>query len=49
MAFRHMGGSDERTRPTAANGMLYVNSGYAQWGGLPGNVPLTFEAGPNPA
>jgi len=25
--------------------MLYVNSGYAQWGGLPGNVLLAFEAG----
>ena len=37
------GGSDERTRPTVADGMLYVNSGYAQSGGLPGNVPLAFE------
>jgi polyvinyl alcohol dehydrogenase (cytochrome) len=25
------------------DGMLYVNSGYAQWGGLPGNVLLAFE------
>jgi len=25
--------------------MLYVNSGYAQWGGLPGNVLLAFGVG----
>jgi polyvinyl alcohol dehydrogenase (cytochrome) len=29
--------------PTIVDGMLYVNSGYAQWGGLPGNVLLAFE------
>jgi len=23
--------------------MLYVNSGYGQWGGLPGNALLAFE------
>ena len=28
--------------PTIVDGMLYVNSGYAQWGGLPGNVLLAF-------
>jgi polyvinyl alcohol dehydrogenase (cytochrome) len=27
------------------DGMLYVNSGYAQWGGHPGNVLLAFEIG----
>ena len=31
--------------PTIVDGMLYVNSGYAQWGGLPGNVLLAFEVG----
>jgi len=25
--------------------MLYVNSGYAQWSGIPGNVLLAFELG----
>jgi polyvinyl alcohol dehydrogenase (cytochrome) len=28
---------------TIVDGMLYVNSGYGQWGGLPGNVLLAFE------
>ena len=31
--------------PTVVDGMLYVNSGYAQWGGLPGNILLAFEVG----
>ena len=31
--------------PTIVDGMLYVNSGYAQWGGRPGNVLLAFEVG----
>jgi polyvinyl alcohol dehydrogenase (cytochrome) len=26
-----------------AGGMLYVNSGYGQWGGMPGNVLLAFS------
>jgi len=26
------------------DGMLYVNSRYAQWSGIPGNVLLAFEA-----
>ena len=26
-----------------AGGMLYVNSGYADWGGIPGNVLLAFS------
>jgi polyvinyl alcohol dehydrogenase (cytochrome) len=29
--------------PTIAGDMLYVNSGYGQWGGLPGNVLLAFS------
>jgi polyvinyl alcohol dehydrogenase (cytochrome) len=31
--------------PTIVDGMLYVNSGYAKRGGLPGNVLLAFEVG----
>jgi polyvinyl alcohol dehydrogenase (cytochrome) len=37
------GGAIDGPGPTIADGMLYVNSGYAQWGGLPGNVLLAFE------
>ncbi|HXI38769.1 MAG TPA: PQQ-binding-like beta-propeller repeat protein, partial [Bryobacteraceae bacterium] len=36
------GGSLNATGPTVAGGMLYVNSGYGQLGGLPGNVLLAF-------
>lgn len=25
--------------------LLYVNSGYGQWGGMPGNLLLTFSVG----
>ena len=32
------GGAMDGPGPTIVDGMLYVNSGYAQWGGLPGNV-----------
>ena len=39
------GGAMDGPGPTVAGGMLYVNSGYAQWGGLPGNVLLAFEVG----
>ena len=39
------GGAMDGPGPTIVDGMLYVNSGYAQWGGLPGNVLLAFEAG----
>jgi polyvinyl alcohol dehydrogenase (cytochrome) len=31
--------------PVIADGMLYVNSGYVQWSGEPGNVLLAFEVG----
>jgi mono/diheme cytochrome c family protein len=32
------------TSPTSgAGGFLYVNSGYGQWGGMPGNVLLAFS------
>jgi polyvinyl alcohol dehydrogenase (cytochrome) len=37
------GGAMDGPGPTIVDGMLYVNSGYAQWGGLPGNVLLAFE------
>jgi polyvinyl alcohol dehydrogenase (cytochrome) len=39
------GGSFSGTGPTVADGMVYVNSGYANTGGLPGNVLLAFDAG----
>jgi polyvinyl alcohol dehydrogenase (cytochrome) len=37
------GGAMDGPGPTVVDGMLYANSGYAQWGGLPGNVLLAFE------
>ncbi len=37
------GGAMDGPGPTIVDGMLYVNSGYTQWGGLPGNVLLAFE------
>jgi polyvinyl alcohol dehydrogenase (cytochrome) len=37
------GGSLDVTGPVIAGGMLYVNSGYGQWGGMPGNVLLAFS------
>ncbi|MGB6418225.1 MAG: PQQ-binding-like beta-propeller repeat protein, partial [Pseudolabrys sp.] len=40
------GGAMDGPGPTIVDGMLYVNSGYAQWGGLPGNVLLAFEVSP---
>jgi polyvinyl alcohol dehydrogenase (cytochrome) len=36
------GGSLNATGPTLADGMLYVNSGYSQLTGMPGNVLLAF-------
>jgi polyvinyl alcohol dehydrogenase (cytochrome) len=36
------GGSLDGPGPTIAGGMLYVNSGYGQWGGMPGNVLLAY-------
>lgn len=41
---RAHGGSFNATGPTVARGMLYVNSGYGQLGGMPGNVLLAFSA-----
>jgi len=37
------GGSMDGPGPVIVNGMLYVNSGYGGWGGLPGNVLLAFS------
>jgi polyvinyl alcohol dehydrogenase (cytochrome) len=37
------GGAIDGPGPMIVDGMLYVASGYAQWGGLPGNVLLAFE------
>ena len=36
------GGALDVAGPVTANGMIFVNSGYASWGGMPGNVVLTF-------
>lgn len=38
------GGSMDMGGPVIAGGILYVGSGYGQWGGTPGNVLLAFEA-----
>ena len=37
------GGSLDTAGPVIAGGMLFVNSGYGQWGGMPGNVMLAFS------
>ncbi len=37
------GGSLDGPGAAVAGGMLYVNSGYGQWGGIPGNVLLAFS------
>ncbi len=37
------GGSLDVAGPVIAGGMVYVNSGYGQWGGMPGNVLLAFS------
>src|SRR5205085_11752614 len=36
------GGSIDVGGPAIANGMVLTTSGYAQWGGKPGNVLLAF-------
>jgi polyvinyl alcohol dehydrogenase (cytochrome) len=38
------GGSLDGPGPVIAEGMLFVSSGYGQWGGMPGNVLLAFAA-----
>ena len=37
------GGSLDIAGPAVVNGMVFVNSGYGQWGGMPGNVLLAFS------
>jgi polyvinyl alcohol dehydrogenase (cytochrome) len=37
------GGSLDAAGPAVANGTVVVNSGYGQWGGMPGNVLLAFS------
>jgi polyvinyl alcohol dehydrogenase (cytochrome) len=37
------GGSMDVAGPAVVNGMVLVNSGYGQWGGMPGNVLLAFS------
>lgn len=37
------GGSMDAAGPAIVNGMVFVNSGYGQWGGMPGNVLLAFS------
>jgi polyvinyl alcohol dehydrogenase (cytochrome) len=39
------GGSIDGPGPVVVDGMLYVNSGYAVFGGMPGNVLLAFSVG----
>ena len=40
--FPGKGGALDVGGPVIANGMIFVNSGYASWGGMPGNVVLAF-------
>jgi len=37
------GGSIDATGAAVAGGLVFVNSGYSQFGGMPGNVLLTFS------
>jgi polyvinyl alcohol dehydrogenase (cytochrome) len=37
------GGSMDGPGPVVVGGMLYVNSGYGLWGGMPGNVLLSYS------
>jgi polyvinyl alcohol dehydrogenase (cytochrome) len=41
---RASGGSIQGPGPTIVNGMVYVNAGYGDHMGRPGNVLLAFEA-----
>lgn len=40
---RAHGGSLDAAGPAVVDGMVFVNSGYGQWGGMPGNVLLAFS------
>ncbi len=37
------GGSIDVSGPVIVDGKVFVNSGYGQWGGMPGNVMLVFS------
>jgi polyvinyl alcohol dehydrogenase (cytochrome) len=37
------GGSLDSAGPVIAGGMVFTNSGYGMWAGLPGNVLLAFS------
>lgn len=37
------GGSIDQSGPAIGTGMLFATSGYAVWGGMPGNVLLAFS------
>ncbi len=37
------GGSMDAAGSAVVDGMVFVNSGYGQWGGMPGNVLLAFS------
>jgi polyvinyl alcohol dehydrogenase (cytochrome) len=37
------GGSIDVAGPAVVNGMIFVNSGFGQWGGMSGNVLLAFS------
>ena len=37
------GGSMDASGPIISGGIVYVMSGYGQWGGMPGNVLLSFS------
>ena len=43
-ACRRTGGSLDGAGPVVAGGMVFVNSGYPRFGGMPGNVLLAFGA-----
>jgi polyvinyl alcohol dehydrogenase (cytochrome) len=38
------GGSLDAAGPAVVDGIVFVNSGYGQWGGMPGNVLLAFSS-----
>ena len=38
------GGSIDGPGPVIVNGMVFVNSGYSRYGGVPGNMLLAFTA-----
>jgi polyvinyl alcohol dehydrogenase (cytochrome) len=42
-AMEGKGGSLDGPGPTVVGGMVFVNSGYGFWGGMPGNVLLGFS------